>query len=66
MTVHGVLARYADRLPIGPGTPRITLGEGGTPCVASRHIGPQLGLASLYFKLEGANPRYLASFRTSQ
>ena len=56
MTAHGVLARYADRLPLLSSTPRITLGEGGTPCVESLHIGPQLGLASLHLKLEGLNP----------
>jgi len=56
VTVHGVLARYADRLPVGPTTPRITLGEGSTPCVEAHHIGAQLGLASLHLKLEGLNP----------
>ncbi len=32
------------------------LGEGHTPLVKSRHIGPALGLPSLYFKLENLNP----------
>jgi threonine synthase len=53
---EGIIARYGERLPVGSLTPRITLGEGGTPCVESVHIGPQLGLASLHFKLEGLNP----------
>ena len=35
---------------------RITLGEGNTPLVRSRRIGPSLGLSSLYFKLESGNP----------
>jgi threonine synthase len=35
---------------------RITLGEGGTPLVRSRRIGPEAGLRNLYFKLESANP----------
>jgi threonine synthase len=56
LTRTGVIASYADRLPVGAATPRITLGEGGTPCVQSLHIGADLGLASLHFKLEGLNP----------
>src|SRR5690606_21319120 len=35
---------------------RITLGEGGTPLLKSRHIGSVLGLNNLYFKLEMLNP----------
>jgi threonine synthase len=52
----GVIARYADRLPVTEATPRITLNEGGTPCIESRSIGPALKLASLHFKFEGLNP----------
>jgi len=52
----GVILRYADRLPITERTPRITLNEGGTPCIESRSIGAQLGLGSLHFKFEGLNP----------
>lgn len=33
-----------------------SLGEGDTPCVLSRAIGPLIGLPKLYFKLETANP----------
>lgn len=36
--------------------PRITLGEGNTPLVRSRRIGPAAGLANLHFKLEFLNP----------
>src|SRR6202051_931477 len=50
------MARWADRLALAPDAPRISLGEGGTPCVESLTIGPSLGLASLHFKLEGLNP----------
>ena len=32
------------------------LGEGNTPLVPSRWIGPRLGLRGLYFKLEQTNP----------
>ena len=34
----------------------ISLGEGHTPLVPSRWIGPHLGLSSLHFKLEQTNP----------
>src|SRR6185436_16288936 len=37
-------------------TPRIHLGEGSTPLVQSRSIGPSLGLEAMYFKLEMCNP----------
>jgi threonine synthase len=35
---------------------RATLGEGNTPLIRSVHIGPSLGLADLFFKLESCNP----------
>ena len=48
--------KYADWLiPIDP-TNQISLGEGQTPLVKSRRIGPECGLSNLYFKLEGTNP----------
>ena len=56
MSSSGLIDRYESRLPIGPATPRISLGEGGTPCVSSMVMGKRLGLASLHFKLEGLNP----------
>ncbi len=52
----GVIARYRERLPIGPSTPEVDLHEGSTPLVRSRNIGPALGLEELYFKYEGLNP----------
>ncbi|HEY8813732.1 MAG TPA: threonine synthase [Candidatus Dormibacteraeota bacterium] len=52
----GVIARYRERLPVGPATPEIDLHEGSTPLVPSRNIGRALGLKSLYFKYEGLNP----------
>jgi threonine synthase len=52
----GVLRRYADYLPLTQNTPLIDLGEGSTPLVRSRHIGPSLGVPDLYFKLESCNP----------
>jgi len=51
-----ILDRYADLLPVTDRTPRITLGEGGTPLVRSRKLERELGLEALYFKLELANP----------
>src|SRR4051794_4676978 len=35
---------------------RISLGEGSTPLVASRRIGPAMGAGKIYFKLESVNP----------
>lgn len=35
---------------------QVTLGEGGTPLVRSRRIGPTAGLANLFFKVETGNP----------
>jgi threonine synthase len=51
----GVIERYRDRLPVGPGTPSLTLGEGSTPLVRSERLGEALGV-ELWFKLEGTNP----------
>ncbi len=44
--------RYALLLPP---VPPVSLGEGNTPLVRSRGIGPRLGV-DLWFKVEGANP----------
>lgn len=52
----GVLRRYAEYLPLTANTPIIDLGEGSTPLVRSRHIGPSIGMDELYFKLESLNP----------
>ncbi len=52
----GVLRRYGEYLPLTANTPIIDLGEGSTPLVRSRHIGPNLGVPELYFKLESCNP----------
>ncbi len=51
----GVIDRWRDRLPVGPDTPNVTLGEGGTPLVRSDRLGSKLGV-ELWFKFEGANP----------
>ena len=47
---------------------RISLGEGNTPLVKSKAIGPAMGLKNLYFKMENLNPsgsykdRFAAAF----
>lgn len=48
--------QYIDYLPAVSATSRISLGEGQTPLIKSRSIGPALGLDNLYFKLENLNP----------
>ena len=50
------LWRYADWIaPVSPSA-RLTLGEGNTPLVRSRRLGPSVGLKNLFFKLEFTNP----------
>ena len=56
MSERFILERYADLLSLTDETPRLTLGEGGTPLVRSRVLGDELGLEALYFKLEMTNP----------
>ncbi len=53
---QGVLRRYAEYLPLTSRTPMITLGEGETPLVKSRHLAKEVGCDELYLKLEGCNP----------
>jgi threonine synthase len=48
--------RWREVLPIEPGATPLSLGEGGTPEIASRSIGPALGLSRLAFKDESGNP----------
>jgi threonine synthase len=53
--VPALAVRYRDRLPIGTGTPLVSLGEGGTPLVHAPRLSDELGL-ELWLKVEGANP----------
>ena len=53
---RGVLHHWGSVLPIGPETPRISLGEGDTPLVRSAHLERLAGLDELWFKLEMCNP----------
>lgn len=50
----GLIERYRDYLPMEGAEP-VTLGEGSTPLVPSRRLGPELGI-DLWFKVEGRNP----------
>lgn len=54
-TVSCLIDRYREYLPVEPGVEPVTLGEGSTPLVPSRVIGPELGL-DLWLKVEGRNP----------
>ena len=48
--------RWSDWIVPVPEESRITLGEGDTPLLRSRRIGPAAGIPNLYFKVETANP----------
>jgi threonine synthase len=48
--------RFSDHLPPIPKQWQISLGEGDTPLIRSRRIGPALGIDHLYFKIESSNP----------
>jgi threonine synthase len=52
---RGVIEEYRDRLPVNPGTPVVSLCEGGTPLVAARELSERTGCA-VHLKVEGANP----------
>src|SRR3972149_5158390 len=53
---RGVLARYADFLPLTAATPRFTLGEGDTPLIRAYSLEQRTGAAAVYLKLESCNP----------
>src|SRR5437870_8379824 len=48
--------RWADYIDPVPESCRVSLGEGDTPLVHSRRIGPSAGMPNLFFKLDFANP----------
>jgi threonine synthase len=54
-TWRGVIAEYADRLPVSARTPVVSLGEGGTPLVLAEHLSELTG-CEVHLKVEGANP----------
>ncbi|HEY7178897.1 MAG TPA: threonine synthase [Gaiella sp.] len=47
--------RYRKRLPLEPGTPIVTLGEGSTPLLPAPRLSERLGL-EVRLKWEGGNP----------
>jgi len=51
----GLIERYRERLPFALTDPVVTLHEGSTPLVAAPFLSQRVG-ASVYLKLEGANP----------
>src|SRR5256886_11754155 len=48
--------RYASYLPVTERTPRLTLGEGGTPLVRARSLERETGVPEIWLKVEGQNP----------
>ena len=52
---RGIIAEYSARLPVAPGLPVVTLGEGGTPLLPAPALSEETG-CSVYLKVEGANP----------
>ncbi len=51
-----LIDRYADRLPVTPLTPRLTLGEGDTPLVRAPSLESETGIPEVWLKVEGSNP----------
>ena len=50
-----LVERFRDRLPLGPETPIVTLGEGDTPLLPAPRLSARLDL-DVWLKCEGANP----------
>ena len=48
--------RYREVLPVEKDENIVTLGEGWTPLLRTKHLGKKLGLKSLYIKDESQNP----------
>ena len=55
-TTRGVLARYAEFLPLTAATPPLSLAEGDTPLLSAPRLAEWVGLETIYLKYEGANP----------
>jgi threonine synthase len=51
-----LIERYRHFLPVGDGTPTLTLGEGETPLLPAGHLSRLIGCRELYLKFEGMNP----------
>ncbi|MHA2143207.1 MAG: threonine synthase [Candidatus Thorarchaeota archaeon] len=52
----GGLWKYFDLMPLRRQESIVTLGEGGTPLVESKKLGPEIGLQNLFLKLETLCP----------
>lgn len=52
---RGVIEEYRDRIPLDPGAPVVSLGEGGTPLVHSAWLSGLVG-GDVFVKVEGNNP----------
>lgn len=53
----GLIQKYRDRLPVGPDTRPVSLGEGNTPLIRLHNLPAVEGVeAELYVKYEGLNP----------
>ncbi|MCX7395912.1 MAG: pyridoxal-phosphate dependent enzyme [Planctomycetales bacterium] len=48
--------RFSEWIAPIPASARLSLGEGNTPLIRSRRLGPLVGLKNLFFKLELTNP----------
>jgi threonine synthase len=53
--VRSLAERYRDRLPLGPETPVVSMGEGSTPLLRAPRLSERFGL-DVRLKWEGANP----------
>ncbi|MEO8633113.1 MAG: threonine synthase [Chloroflexota bacterium] len=51
-----LIERWAAHLPVTARTPRLTLGEGGTPLVRAPSLERLTGVDAVWLKVEGANP----------
>jgi threonine synthase len=52
---RGLIEEYRERLPVSPGTPVVSLCEGGTPLVRSGPLSDETG-SEVWLKYDGANP----------
>ena len=53
----GLIDHYRDRLPVAPGAPAVSLGEGATALVELKNLPRRIGKdVRLYAKFEGLNP----------
>ncbi len=55
MAWRGLIEEYRDHLPVSAQTPVVTLLEGNTPLLPAPRLSEMVG-ASVYLKIEGANP----------